>query len=473
MSRFVHIASAMAVCLVASGCRLGPDYKRPQVDVPPDWRWKAGEPRDEVPRGSWWEVFRNPVLNDLEEQASSANQDIKAAIARVEQARATARFRRADFFPALDTSPSWVRYRTSGNRPSPVSFPVPSFTQQQWNIPFDLSYELDLWGKVRRSFESARHLAAAAEAARQSILLGLQSDVAANYFSLQGAAREILLLEDAIRIRKEALTIFEQRLQAGLGNQFEVQRARVEVASAEADLAQARRRQAELLDALAVLCGKPPPQFETQISTNLITAPTLAADLPSSLLERRPDVAEAERQMAARNAEIGVAKTAFFPSIRLTGSGGLQSGAIEELFTWDSRAWSIGPTINVPIFQGGRGGANLVRARAAYEESVAVYRQRVLVAFRDVDDSLAALQFLSDQASARQRAATSATSAAQLALERYTAGAVNFLEVVDAEGARLINEVARIRIANEQLLATVRLVKALGGGWEQTNSNNE
>jgi multidrug efflux system outer membrane protein len=462
----LRLLCALAV-LVTAGCKLGPDYKRPAVSVPTDWRWKTAEPAEAVARGEWWVVFNDSALNDLEELASTANQDVQAAVARVNQARATARLRRADFMPTVNATPQWVRYRTSGTRPSPVDFPVPSFIQEQWDIPFDLTYEVDLWGKVRRTFESARNQAAAAEAARESVLLTLQSDVAGNYFSLRAADREILFLEDAIRIRREALSIFEQRLTAGLGNEFEVQRANVEVATAEAELASAQRRRAELLNALAVLCGQTPPDFTPAIGTNEIAIPAVAADLPSSLLERRPDVAEAERQMAARNAEIGVAKTAFFPSIRLTGNGGLQSGSIDDLFKWDSRTWGIGPQIEIPVFQGGRGGANLNRARAAYEEAVAVYRQRVLLAFRDVDDSLAALRFLKDQATARQHAAASATSAARLALERYTAGAVNFLEVVDAEGARLQNELARIRIANEQLVATVRLIKALGGGWQE------
>jgi multidrug efflux system outer membrane protein len=457
----------VSIVIPAIGCKLGPDYKRPEVAVPPDWRWKTGEPADGVPRGNWWSIFNDPALDLLEEQATAANQDVLAAMARVEQARATARLRRGDLMPTFESNPSWARYRTSGNAPSPVDFPVPSFTQEQWDIPFDLTYEVDLWGRVRRSFESARNQAAAAEAARESILLTLQSDVAENYFTVRATTREIALLEDTIRIRNDALKIFEQRLRAGLGNEFEVQRTKVEVATAEANLANAQHRRALLLNALAVLCGQTPFDFEPEIGTTELVLPTVAPDLPSSLLERRPDIAEAERVMAARNAEIGVAKTAFFPSIRLTASGGVQSGSIEDLFKWDSRTWGIGPEINVPIFQAGRGIANLDRARAAYEEAVALYRQRVLVAFRDVDDSLAALRFLKDQGRAREAAALSASNATRLAMERYTAGAINFLEVVDAEGERLLNEVARIRIHNEQFAATVRLIKALGGGWQE------
>ena len=465
-NRILSWATGLAL-LTALGCKLGPDYERPSVIVPADWRWKAAEPTDNVPRGEWWTIFQDPTLNALEEQASTANFDLQAAIARVNRARAIARFRGGELMPTVEGNPTWVRYRTSGTRPSPVDFPVPSFTQEQWDIPFDLSYELDIWGRIRRGLESARHEAIAAEAAREFVLLTLQSDVAGNYFSVRSVDREIRLLEDTIGIRRDAVGIFEKRVQAGLGNEFEVQRALVEVASAEAELAFARRRRAELLNALAVLCGQAPPDFNPEFGTNQIVLPEVAPDLPSSLLERRPDVAEAERQMAARNAEIGVAKTAFFPSISLTASGGLQSGSIEDLFKWDSRTWGIGPEINVPVFQAGRAFANMDRARAVYEEAVANYRQRVLLAFRDVDDSLAALRFLKDQAKAREMGAESAGNATRLAVERYKAGAVNFLEVVDAEAARLLNELARIRIANEQLIATVRLVKALGGGWQE------
>ena len=457
---------AVVVAALGVGCVMGPDFQTPAVNIPADWRWKMAEPKDHVPRGDWWTVFSDTNLNQLEERALSANQDLQAATARVEQARATARFRNGDFFPSLDGNASWMRYRTSGNRPSPVGFAVPSFTQEQWNVPFDLSYEVDLWGKVRRSFESVRNQAFAAEAARESVLLSLQADVAADYFALQSVARQIRLLEDAIQLRNEALAVFQQRLQAGLGSQFEVQRAKVEVASASADLGEAKQRQAALENALAVLCGQPPSSFHVQIAPESGALPVIAANVPSSLLERRPDVAEAERMMAARNAEIGVAKTALFPSLKLTGSGGLQSGELQDIFSWESRTWSIGPSLTIPIFAGGKGGANIRRAEAAYEEAVAVYRQRVLVAFRDVEDNLAALGFLSEQAKARTEAAEAAIAAAGLAFDRYRAGAVNFLEVVDAESARLRSETSRILVAREQMAATVRLIKALGGGWD-------
>ena len=456
----------LSVILILTGCKVGPDYRRPAIETPPDWRWKTAQPQDHVPRGAWWRVFDDAALDALQEQAAQGNLDLQAAFARVEQARAAARINRSEFFPTLTGQGNFTRYRTSGHAPSPVPFPVPSFIQQQWTVPFDLSYELDLWGRVRRSFESAQQLALSAVAARQSVLLTLQGDVAATYFSLQTADREIALLNQAILLRREALQIFEQRLGAGMGTEFEVERGRVEVASAEADLQAAQRRRAEHINALALLLGTTAASFNPGTNAAPLRLPVVAPDLPSALLERRPDVAQAERELASRMAQIGVAQAAFFPAVHLTASGGFLSGEVSDLFLWDSRTWSIGPSVTMPLFLGGRNKAGLERARASYEEGVALYRQRVLVAFKEVEDSLAAIQFLQLESAARRRAAAAAQQAARLSLERYRAGAINFLEVVDSENVRLLNELAQIRITNDQFLATVRLIKALGGGWE-------
>ncbi len=394
------------------------------------------------------------------------NLDLQAAFHRVDQARAIARVSRADFFPAVNASADWTKYRTSGNSPSPVPFPIPSFTQEQWRAGLDLSYELDLWGRVRRSFESARYLAMSAQAAYQAVLLTLQADVAANYFALQGTDEQVALLQQTIEVRTNAFAAIEQRVGAGFGTEFEIQRAKVEVASARAGLHGALRRRAELVNALAVLCGKAPSDFEPAIGAPTPPLPPVAPDLPASLLERRPDVAQAERQLAARNAQIGVAKAAFFPSVRLTAAGGYLSGEASDLFKWDSRTWGLNPSIAFPVFAGGRNKAELERTRAAYEEAVAQYRQQVLVAFREVEDNLAALQFLEQERLALEEAATSARSAASISFQRYRAGAINFIEVVDSETARLQAALAAIRITTEQRLALVRLLKALGGGWE-------
>ncbi len=444
------VSTAALVLLLLGGCKVGPDYKRPAVEVPPDWRWKTAEPSDAVPRGAWWAIFEDPALNTLVQQAIEGNLTLQAAFFRVEQARTQARISQADFYPQIDVAGTFTRYRTSGNSPSPVPFPVPSFTQQQWSIPFDLTYELDLWGRVRRSFESAQQLALASEAARETALLSLQADVAGAYFSLNTADREINLLKQTIELRQEGLQIFQQRLQAGIGNEFEVQRTRVEIASAQAELQAALRRRVQLVNNLALLSGKPVNGFEIPLNTNVLSIPVVAPDLPSSLLERRPDVAQAERELASRMAQVGVAKAAFFPSVRLTASGGVLSGELTDLFQWESRTWSLAPRIDLPIFAGGRNRAALEGARAAYEEGVALYRQQVLVAFREVEDSLSALQFLKAEAEARRQAAEAATLSTRISFDRYRAGAVNFLDVIDSENARLQNELAHLRIMNEQ-----------------------
>jgi multidrug efflux system outer membrane protein len=384
------LAWLVALAAGLSACTVGPDYQRPPVEVPEAWRWKPAEPRDDHPRGPWWSVFQDAELDRLQERATAGNLDLKAAFARVDQARAVARIQRAEFYPGVDASAGWARFRTSANAPSPVGFPIPSFTMDQWQTPLDLSYELDLFGRVRRSFEAARNLAVGAEAARQAVLLALQSDVALIYFGLQTADREIALLERTVALRQEALGIFRQRLGAGMLTDFEVQRGQVEVSSAEADLEAARRLRALEWNRLAVLCGNPPSGFEATIATNQAALPAVAPGLPSSLLERRPDVAQAERVLAARMAEIGVAKAAFYPTVRLTAQGGFLSGEVEDLFEWESRVWSLGPSISVPVFAGGRNRAGVERSQAVYEEAVAQYRQSILVAFREVEDSLAA-----------------------------------------------------------------------------------
>ena len=456
-----------ALALLLAGCAVGPDYKRPAVEVPENWRWKVAEPNDHVPRGEWWTVFGDPVLNELQHIARTNNYDLKAAFYRFEQARANARISRSELFPTLDGNANWTRYRTSGNAPSPVPFEVPSFKQDQWTAALDLSYEVDLWGRVRRSFEAARMEALSAEAAYESVLLALQADVAATYFAIQGSDRELGILTQTIEVRTNALDAIQRRFTAGFGTEFEVERTKVEVASAEAQLQQVLRRRAELVNTLAVLCGRPPAEFQETIESEIPALPKIAPNLPSSLLERRPDVAEAERQMAARNAEIGVATAAFFPVVRLTAAGGYLSGEVSDLFLWDSRTWTIGPSVSLPIFAGGRNKANLEQSKAAYEESVARYRQQILQAFREVEDSLAATTFLEKQVQALEAAAEAGERSARISYARYTAGAINFIEVVDSETVRLQAELASIRGSTEQRLALVRLIKAVGGGWDE------
>jgi len=456
-----------SAALALAGCTLGPNYERPPMAVPADYRWKPAEPRDAEPKGPWWEVYGDAELNRLQTEALNGSQTLKAAIARVEQARARARVSRADFFPSLTTSPSWQRYRTSETSAPTGGFRSESITANDFSLPIDLSYEVDLWGKVRRAFESNRAEFLASAAAYQQVLFTLQADVASTYTSLRVADQEIATLEKTVALRQDSLRIFQQRFDSGLTSELDASRARTELASAQAELAAARRSRADLESTLAVLCGQPAADFRIAPTPALATirVPDIAPGLPSALLERRPDVAEAERRLAARNAEIGVALAAFFPSLRLTAGGGLQSAELADLFQWESRIWSFGPQITLPIFAGGRNKAALEEARAAHDEAIAEYRQTVLNAFQEVDDALAAIRFLGEQAAALAEAAAAARKSAELSTTRYKNGVVDYLEVIDAERSRLETELQSVQIAGERINATILLVKALGGGW--------
>ena len=317
-------------------------------------------------------------------------------------------------------------------------------------------------------FESARADAQASLAAFYGVLLTLQADVAQNYFALRALDAEIATVTGTVELRKEQVRLVRSRFEGGVGNELDVARAETELATTEADAASLRRRRTELENAIAILVGNNPTSFQlAPASTNNWNPepPAIPAGLPADLLERRPDVAEAERRLASANARIGVAKAAFFPVLTLTGSGGYLSGDIETLFNWESRAWSIGPSLSLPIFAGGRNRANYQRSQAAYRESIALYRQQILVAFGEVENTLAAIRYLADQAAAQERAVASARRAAGLATDRYRSGIVSYLEVVDASREALQAERANAQLGGQRLIASIQFIKALGGGW--------
>jgi len=331
-----------------------------------------------------------------------------------------------------------------------------------------LSYEIDLWGRVRRSFESARADTQSSLAAMHNVLLTLQADVAQNYFSHRSLDAEIATVRGTVGLRNEELKLTRSRFEGGISSELDVARAETELAATEAEPAALLKRRAELENSIAILVGETASTFklaELSASNWNPQPPNIPAGLPADLLERRPDVADAERQLASANARIGVAKAAFFPVVRLTGSGGFVSGDIESLFNWESRVWSLGPSISLPIFAGGRNVANLNRSRAAFDEVVAKYRQRVLIAFGDVENSLSGIHFLGTQSVAQNRAVASAQRAADLAAQRYRAGIVSYLEVVDANRAALAAQRNQAQLAGQRLIASVQLIKALGGGW--------
>jgi len=375
---------------------------------------------------------------------------------------------RSELLPTLNADPSWTRQRFSPNQ-------QPSFgplTATTFRAPLDLSYEIDLWGRVRRSFQSARADAQASLAAFHNVLLTLQADVAQNYFAIRALDAEIATVTGTVNLRKEQVRLVRSRFEGGIGSELDVARAETELATTEAEAASLAQRRNELENAIAILAGANPGAFKLSALGDANTKwnpqpPVVPAGLPAELLERRPDVAEAERQLASANARIGVAKAAFFPVLSLTGSGGYVSGDIDSLFNWESRTWSIGPSLSLPIFAGGRNRANYRRSQAAFDEVVARYRQQVLVAFSEVENSLSGIRHLVQQAVAQQRAVANARRAAELATDRYRSGIVSYLEVVDASREALQAERANAQLAGQRLIAAVQLIKALGGGWTE------
>lgn len=473
ISFYSSVVAIFATVALISGCVVGPDYQRPVTTTPAHYKseslgvWKEGKPLDHLPKSTWWEIFGDQTLNELQLRAANANQELKAAVSRVEQARATARVARSEMLPALTANPSWRRQRYSPNQ-------IPTFgdiTASTFSTPLDLSYEVDLWGRVRRGFENARAEAQSSLASFHNVLLTLHADISTTYFALRALDAEIATVTSTVGLRNEQLRLVQSRFDGGIGNHLDIARAQTELATTEAEAAALAKRRASLENALAILIGENPTSFRLAALPPgqkwNVQPPPIPAGLPADLLERRPDVAEAERQLAAANARIGMAKAAFFPSLHLTGSGGSVSSSVDDLFNWDSRVWSIGPTLSLPIFAGGRNRANYNRSKSAYEEAVARYRQRILLAFGDLENSLSGIHYLAVQASAQDRALENARRSAELANQRYQSGIVSYLEVVDANRESLSAERASVQLAAQRQIATVQLIKALGGGWTQ------
>ncbi|HWR57388.1 MAG TPA: efflux transporter outer membrane subunit, partial [Thermodesulfovibrionales bacterium] len=453
-------------------CTVGPDYKRPDVTslTPAEWRWKVAEPRDALPRGEWWRVFGDPVLDELEAGATANNQNLYAAMARVDEARAIARLSHSQFFPELSLDPSFRRERTTANLPTPIPVKIPSAHINTLSLPLDLSYEVDLWGRVRRSFEAAQAQAGESVADYQNVLLTLTADVAVNYFMLRSLDSEIAALRRTVGLHNESVRILSERFAVGSVAEIVVAGARAELANVKAELSDLTRRRAETLNALALLCGKHAGSLEIAESPLTSSPPVVPAGLPSSLLERRPDIARAERALAARNAQIGVAVAGYFPALRLTGQAGYLSRNADSLFSGDSHVWSLGPGVSLPLFTAGRTTAEVKQAEASYQRTLAEYRQTVLAAFKDVEDSLAQIVLRKEQASAQDEACASAGRVAELTSARYEAGAVSFLELADAQRKALFQSRVRAQLEGLRFAAAVRLIKALGGGWEgETN----
>ena len=471
MKLLKQLASYFAIGIVLCSCAVGPNYERPDVSslTPTDWRWKVAEPKEAIPKGEWWTIFNDPVLDELETEAVAGNQNLRAAVARVDEARAGARVSLSKFFPEVSLDPSYKRERTSGHLPTPIPINVPSALVDTYSVPFDLSYEVDLWGRVRRSFEASQAEAQASVADYQNVLLTLTADLAVNYFLARSLDTEIAALRQTVELRNESVRILNGRFVTGVIPELDVVQAKTELASTEAELADMVRQRAETLNAVALLCGRPASSFEIAERPATTSPPAVPVGLPSALLERRPDIARAERNLAAKNAQIGVARAAYFPSLHLTGQAGYLSADAKHLFSKDSSVWSVAPSVSWPLFRGGRTAAEVKQARAAYEEALSDYRQAVLTAFKEVEDSLAQIVHRDEQTAAQARALASAGRVTELARARYEVGVVNYLQVIDAERNMLEQKRQKAQLEGQRFAASVRLIKALGGGWEGEN----
>jgi outer membrane protein, multidrug efflux system len=452
-----------------AGCAVGPDYKKPDVATPVAYGetgpWAVGVPKDTLPKEGWWTIFADPPLNRLEAQAGAGSLTARAALSRVDEACAVARVSRANLFPALAANFEPDRDHYSGNRETTPGAAHPAYTANSIDAEVDLSYQLDVFGRVRRGYESARDLAAAQWSDYQNVLLSLQATVAQDYFTLRSLRSERDLLSRTVDLRRQALDLVNKRRSGGASDDLDVFQAQAELANIQSQALAVDQATARLRHALAILVGILPEDLALDPAPLASDPPPVPAGLPSELLERRPDVAAAERTLASANAQIGVAKAAFFPTIGLTAGAGFNSTAFDSLLHSNSGEWSLGPFLSLPLFQGGANRANYQRSKAAYDEQVSVYRQQVLTAFADVDDGLSDLRYLAAQAEALGRASSAAQKASDLSTVRYKQGVADYFEVIDAQRTALDNELQATELQGQRFVASVFLIEALGGGW--------
>jgi NodT family efflux transporter outer membrane factor (OMF) lipoprotein len=468
----MRIAGSVGVLsvLLLAGCTVGPKYRRPAAEVPPAYKevgdWKPAQPNDQNLGGNWWELFQDSQLNALELQVNVSNQNLKAAEAQYTQARALVRYSRAAYFPTLAGGASATRNKISNNRPP--SLTTNGATYSDYQIPFELSYEVDVWGRVRRTVESNRDQAQASAADLATVNLSMHTQLALDYFQARTLDAEEQLLNSTVSQYEEALQLIETRYAGGLASDLEVEQARTQLETTRAEAIDVGVARAQFEHAVAVLIGKPPAEFSLAALPLTAPPPPIPAGLPSELLERRPDIAAAERRMASANAQIGVAKAAYYPTISLGGTGGFESGVITTLLSGPSALWSLGGSAIAPIFDGGRRRANVDQATAAYDQTVANYRQTVLTGFEQVEDNVAALRILEHEAQVQNTAVVAAQKYLALANTRYTGGVTSYLEVTTAQSAALSDEVTAVNILGRRMVAAVTLVQALGGGWNSS-----
>jgi NodT family efflux transporter outer membrane factor (OMF) lipoprotein len=442
------------------------------VQAPPAYKevgnWKPAQPNDQNLGGTWWTIFQDPLLDALELQVNVSNQNLKAADAQYQQARAVLRYSRADYYPTVTAGPSATRTRVSNNRP-PLSSTFDGITYNDFVLPFDFSYQADVWGRVRRTVESYREQAQASAADLATVNLSMHADLALDYFQARSLDAEEQLLNSTVTQYEQALKLTESRFKGGTASEVEVQQAKTQLRTVQAAAIDVGVLRAQYEHAVAILIGKPPAEFSLPPLPLTAPPPPIPVGLPSELLERRPDIAAAERRVAAANAQIGVAKSAYYPLINLGASGGFESSSITTLLTGPSGLWSVGGSAVMTVFDVGRRRALTDQALAAYDNQVAAYRENVLAGFQQVEDNLAAVRILENEAKVQDEAVVAAQRSLALSIKRYKGGVTSYLEVITAQNAALTDEVTAVNILGRRMANTVLLIQALGGGWDRSS----
>jgi NodT family efflux transporter outer membrane factor (OMF) lipoprotein len=450
--------ATLAVALAVAGCAGAPKYDRPAVDVPASFKeladWKIATPGDALPKGNWWSVFGDPVLQDLLAQVEISNQNLKAAEAQYRASQALVRAARAGAFPTIGARDGATRSAQGSNQSS------------QFSIGADASWEIDLWGRVRSAVAAADATAEGASADMENARLSAKATLVQDYYQMRVAEAQRTLLEETVTGYERSVQLTTNQYNAGVVARVDVIEAETQLSAARAQLLDADIQRQQFEHAIAVLIGKPPAALTIPPAPLSAQVPALPVGVPSALLERRPDIAAAERRMAAANAQVGVARAALFPALTLSASAGLQNSSLAHLFSLPSRVWSIGPAIAMTLFDAGLRKAQTDQAIAQFDANVATYRQTVLTAFQEVEDNLAALRLLEQEAAVQAEAVKGADRVVEITLNQYRAGTVSYLNVVTAQNTAYANRRTALDIQRRRLVAAATLVKALGGGWE-------
>ncbi len=469
------VVGAASLMIFLNACLAGQKYSRPTAQTPPAYKeqtssgqeaqeWKKAQPSDQVTRGKWWEMFRHSSLNALEDRINISNQNLKVAEAQFRQARALVRVNRAGYYPTVTAGPSVTISHPSVNRSFRPTTTSPTFAD--YLLSGDLSYEADLWGRIRQTVEQSVANAQASAADLQNLRLSIQAELAVDYFTLRGLDADKQLLDTTVAAYEKALELTTNRYKGGVASGADVAQAETQLETTRAQAVDLGVQRAQTEHAIALLVGEAPSTFSVPPAPLGGTPPQTPTGLPSELLERRPDIAAAERSVASANAGIGIARAAYFPVLSLAASVGFESTRISNWLSWPSHLWSVGPSLVQTVFDGGRRRAVSDQSRAAYDATVASYRQSVLTAFQEVEDNLAAQRILAQEAQVQDVAVKAAERSLNLSLNRYKGGVVTYLEVITAQSAALSNKRAAVDILRRQMLASVLLIKALGGGWD-------